>query len=306
MLRHRQYGYLNVAARYCGLARPLSRLYCEWQHGWHPVSHNFHPELVVGTDGRSFEVKHRKRFLVAREDQAACLRGHGYTDVHAVGLPIVYQKPTELPRREGSLLVMPVHSLAYTEHEWNFEQYANEIDAIRGMFVDVVVCVHPSCWQRGYWVDAFRRRGYVVIRGANFRDARAYERLASMMNQVEYVTSNGFGSHLVYAGFFGAKPSIYGTLAQMQVRDFAGSVLYQRHPQMLERVLTLHGEESLREDFPQLMIEPWLATRQDDWAREQLGWTNRRSPADLAELLGWKRFRVAKQLVAWLRERGGY
>lgn len=302
MLRHRQYGYLGVAARYCGLRRPLSKLYSEWQHGWHPPSHNFHPELVVGTDGRSAEVKQQKRFLVAREDQEQFLRSLGYADVHAVGLPLIYQPPAEVTRRAGALLVMPVHSLAYTQHSWNFEQYADEIEALRGRFAEIVVCVHPSCWERGYWVDAFQQRGFKVIRGANFRDARAYERLAALFGQVEFVTSNGFGSHLVYASFFGARASIDGTFAQIRAEDYAGSALYQRHPSMLERVVALLDEPALREEFPHLFRQPWQVELQVEWARDQLGWSCRRSPAELLELLGWRRFRAWKHLVALLRE----
>ena len=105
------YGAYQLAARYCGLSKPVRWFEGEWQHGWNPTDNVSHPEVITSTDGLSRHRRATHTFLVARDDEATALRRFGYRSVHAVGLPIVYQPKVQVDRLPGSLLVMPVHSL---------------------------------------------------------------------------------------------------------------------------------------------------------------------------------------------------
>jgi hypothetical protein len=106
--------------------------------------------------GHAMQYKHQL-FLTNREDNASYLKSCGYTNVHAVGLPVVYLEKRRIERVRGSLLVMPAHSLDYTTHShWKFEQYAQEIEKIAKYFKYVYVCVHPSCIKKGYWINEFQ------------------------------------------------------------------------------------------------------------------------------------------------------
>lgn len=121
-----QYGVEHVASRYCGLEQ-VHRYPGEWQHGWHPVEHNFHPEFVVGSTGISLHERRYKKFFVARQDQATYLTQHGYRHVEAIGLPIIYVGKPRVERLPRSLLVMPMHSVNDTTHDWDAESYAREV-----------------------------------------------------------------------------------------------------------------------------------------------------------------------------------
>jgi hypothetical protein len=286
-IEHVQYGVYAVAATYCGLPVPPRFFAGEWQHGWHPDDTVPHPEMITGTDGLSRHRRESQQFLVAREDQAQVLRRVGYRSVESVGLPIVYQPQPAVERSRGSLLVMPVHSLEYTKHDWNFEQYAQEIDAIRHRFSSVVVCISGPCFRRGYWVAAFERRGFPLISGAELSDANSYPRLAHIFSRFEFMTTNGFGSHLLYSALFGTKPSIYGTIAPLRADDFQGDGLYQNNPDVLTHVLELNTPAALRRRFPELFTLPWAATTRADWAAFQAGVQCKRAPGDLKQLLGW-------------------
>ena len=193
---HVQYGAYQVAASYCGFSVPPRAFLGEWQHGWAPPEMNFHPEAVTANDGLSLHRRSTHSYLVAREDQEHYLKQEGYASVHSVGLPIIYQRSQEVERLPGSLLVMPVHSLDYTTHDWNFEQFAREIHTIRNRFSSVVACVSPSCFRRGYWVEAFQERGIPLISGADYFDANSYQRLVRLFGRFDFMTTNGFGSHI--------------------------------------------------------------------------------------------------------------
>src|SRR5262249_11239822 len=157
------------------------------------------------------------------------LAANGYRNVKAIGLPIAYLAKATLERRAGSLLVMPAHSLEYTNHTWKFDEYADEIVRIAPRFSEVALCVHPSCLETGYWVDAFSKRGFTVYKGAAVNDRRGLERIATLLSSFEYVTTNTLGSHVAYASFCAAKVSIYGPYAEYRAEDFANTPFYNEN-----------------------------------------------------------------------------
>lgn len=287
-----QYGALKIAADYCGLATPFPSLRGEWQHGWHPPEHNVHPELVVGTTGKSRAKRNRRRQLVAREDQRAYLQSQGYRDVRAVGMPVLYVPPPRVERIPGSLLVMPSHSLATTRHAWNFAEYADQIAAIAPRFSRVVACIHPNCFQKDYWVSDFSARGVPIVSGAALFDANALHRMALFFSRFEFVTSNRMGSQHLYAPLFGAKPSIYGTYPLAAREDFAGSPVFSRCPELVDWYIQEHNEPKLRARYPALFCHPAEAGDFSTEARFQLGAEHRRSPEAMREALGWTPLRL--------------
>jgi hypothetical protein len=187
----------------------------------------------------------------------------------------------------GSLLVMPVHSLDTTTHQWDSEEYAEYIASIRHRFSSVVICVHPFCKQKGYWYPAFERRGFRIVEGALGSDSNSWERLRLLFESFEFVTTNGYGSHFVYAAYFGAKPSICGPYAQVRAEDFRDSPLYQDVPEILEPMLEACSEEVVRKDYPFLFVEPQKATTHISWAEQEVGADCRVSPAELRALFKW-------------------
>lgn len=295
------YGAASIAAEYCGRSWHLPPPLGEWQHGWHPAYQNVHPELVVGSTGMSTRSKEWKYFWVARNDQAEFLRSQGYKRVEAIGLPILYVSTAEISRVPRSLLVMPVHSLENTSHSWGFDEYADAIDQIRNHFSQVVVCVHPVCFKRGYWVEAFRSRGIAVVSGAEKGERRSLERMAALFSRFEYMTTNGFGSHLAYAAYFGAKPSIFGPFPRSSAEDFKDDGIYKECPDLIPIVSEMGSEESLRIQHAELFRKPWEAESRKEWAAHELGLDCRRSPAQLKRLFGWDGWGVTKFIARRLK-----
>lgn len=285
------YGADRVAAAYCSLRHELVRVPGIWQHGSTSRRRSFHPALIVGGLGSYDTVKSRERFWVAREDQAAVLEEHGYRHVKAIGLPVVYLQRTDTVRLPGSLLVMPVHSLDETAHSWQFPEYADYIDSIRSRFSCVVICIHPTCRKKGYWWPEFERRGYTLVEGAYGTDSNSLFRLQKLLQSFEFVTTNGYGSHLVYAPLFGAKMSIAGPYAKITEEDLRDAHLYREVPEVLGPTIEAISESCVRCDFPFFFREPQRAEVYQVWAREETGYDCRISPSEMIRLFGWTPFR---------------
>jgi FkbM family methyltransferase len=286
------YGASLATARYCGFERPPKPPRGYWMHGWGPKQYlEFDdPMLYFGP----VDLKGKEDYQwVSRKDEEDLLRRHGYKHVKAIGLPIVYAPRKAVMRRPGSLLVMPAHSGDDSTSEWKLDQYAEEIARIRPDFSEVWVCIHPSCWEHGYWVDAFRKRGFPLVQGALTPDRNALERVGRLLSSFDYVTSNGTGSHIAYAAYFGAKVSLYGTYAELGEKDLID--IPEKLPYTKAWVWAL-CEKTMRHYYPELFCHPGDAKQRIEWGQYEVGHDNKPTPAELRSLFGWTlNARVAHQ-----------
>ena len=247
------YGAAAIASVYCGLGDLDRNVHGIWQHGWVAKHVQISPDSLFGL---SVSDNKEEKYWVARADEEIYLRRQGFKHLKAIGLPIVYVEQEEVLRRQNSLLVMPAHSLEYTTHSWKFDEYADEIDRLRPGFSEIVVCVHPSCWEKGYWVDAFKKRGFRVVKGASVNDKNGLRRIHSLLATFEYVTTNGFGSHLAYASYMGAKVSFSGPFAEYRVEDFSNTPFYKENPNLIKPAIHAGSNRVLCQHFPHLFCHP--------------------------------------------------
>jgi hypothetical protein len=295
------YGDNFIAARYCGFKDIPKPVDGEWQHGWIDPSRNIHPEFVIGSDGKSSTRKY-KTYFVARNDQVEYLTAHGFKNVHAIGLPVIYTNEPVVERKKGSLLVLPVHSLSDTEEQWNDEEYASYIDSVSGKFNEIVLCLHKSCIDKENWIKAFSKRNIKVVIGADPDDCNTYNRLALLFSRFEYVTTNDIGSHIAYAAYFGAKPSIAGPRPRFERKDYERTVFYGNAPDVLDIVDNWYRTNHYKSKYPFLYLHPDQAESQQKWASFQLGGNEKKPPAELKAILGWRpvdrlMYRLKKRLI---------
>jgi hypothetical protein len=284
------YGCRGILAKYCGFTNIPWQGYLDpqgsnWQHGWHPPAHNVHPEIIVGTDGKSSEFKQTKRFFVAREDQRIALDSFGYRWVTAIGMPILYVERPILQRIPKSLLVMPSHSLDDTKHSWDFSQFSQSLSQIIPEYDFVAACIHPACIRKGFWLKEFESLGIPVIEGAVNGDQNALYRMANLLSSFTDVVGNGFGSHLVYANCFGANVFLLPPWPKNTEEDFKSSGFYKNNPDAIRLILQLTAEESVRQSYPFLFTRGGPADR--SWGKTQLGSSHVQTPPKIKRLVGW-------------------
>jgi precorrin-6B methylase 2 len=279
-----QYGAGLVVSRYCRLSYRPEKINGYWEHGW--LSHHrlVDPRVAFGVVDQK---KQGGNCWVGTQIIANYLKKNGYS-ARAIGLPIAYVEPKSYERKKNSLLVMPAHSLDYTQHEWRFEEYVDAILSIRAEFALVTACIHPSCLKHGYWVKEFEKAGIPIIPGANANDLNALERVRALMSQFEFVTTNAYGSLLAYGGAFGAKVSIFGPYCSLRREDFTNAVFYQDQPGLIDKTVDLLNEKIVRSVYPDFFCHPIEAKQRVEWGLEQIGWSNRISPAEMRRCFGWE------------------
>lgn len=270
-----------------------------WMHGWLPAYHNVHPALIAlhkkegQAAGYDFaaQVAAEKADVpqwVARADQAAYLAAHGYRHVRAIGLPIAYLPPPAVTRVPGSLLVLPPHS--HRNHgpgDPLAEAYADAIDGVRRRFEHVWVGISEDDILDRQWLEAFRRRGIGVFTTTDRGDSRTLARLRHVLSAFEYVTTNGFGSHIALAAYCGAKVSVFGPFADFPRERMAATHAMKMHPELLDAACELCTEEAVRRHYPFLFADPDQAVARPEWGAAEVGEPCRVAPAELRTLFGW-------------------
>ncbi len=290
------YGDTLVAAKHCGFPDIPFHLKGEWQHGANMPERNCDPDLVIGSDGLSYTRKHNTYF-VARMDQEQYLKSLGFKSVHAIGLPIVYVPTVAWPRVPETLLVMPTHTLPEMSVTKAEDDYVSFINEQRSRFATTIVCLHRNCYDNSPWRRKFKEIGITVVRGADPDDVYSYEKLSMLFSTVECMTTNGFGSHVPYAAYFGAKVSICGTVPEYEQSDFANVPFYKNNPRMFDLIQECMIQ--IRKSHHYLYCMPTDATERKNWAAEVLGADNKRTPTELRNLFGWDlRSRLLRKIVA--------
>lgn len=278
------YGANNVLSKYLNVKFIDKKKYnIAYTHGWKPDYFlNSDPRIIYS---HSF-LKKNHLIFVARESIKKYLISQGYTNVHSIGMPVVYLPEKKYRRIPNSLLIMPSHSLDYTKHNhWKFKEYVEEIKKIKHHFKEVFICIHPSCIKKNYWVNEFKEAGFNnIITGIDIRDINALFRLKKMMESFEFVTTNGFGSHLAYAAFFGAKISIYGSYNEYKKEDFADDPYFINNPEILEKSLELYSENIVKYNYSELFKEPHMATTNTEWGKYEVGFYDKRNKKNLINL----------------------
>jgi FkbM family methyltransferase len=166
-----------------------------------------------------------------------------------------------------------------------------------------VVCVNNLCWNSGLWVPEFQAAGFKVIRGADSKDPKTLEHMASLFRQFEFVTTNAYGSHLAYASFFGAKVSIFGPYFELSGESLQNIPFYVDNPHLIPLAIASSSEETVRKYYPAFFRTPAEATDQTDWGRRAVGWDQRVSPSEMRKLFGWTlRDRVQERITGRIKK----
>jgi hypothetical protein len=186
------------------------------------------------------------------------------------------------------LLVLPPHGhQTHGPGDPLAEAYADAIAGKRSNFSEVWLCLNVDDFQRSEWIDAFRKRNIPMLIGADPGDRQTLHRFKRLLSTFEYVTTNGFGSHIAYAAAAGAKVSVFGPFAECPRAVMANCFVAQVKPSLTDVLLNLHSEAELRKHYPTLFTEPERAVTQELWGRREIGADLCLGPDELKDLLGW-------------------
>ncbi|MEO5364482.1 MAG: hypothetical protein H7838_12780 [Magnetococcus sp. DMHC-8] len=293
------YGAARLVADQLGIKNPpVSRV--SWTHGWRQdlvradqLACDAHLGVIGQPDTTVIIPAHRRRpYLVATKAIEALLRDSGFPDTRAVGLPFTYAPPDPtVTRIPDSLLVMPTHVLLRMEARANEIEYLEYIQSIAHQFSRVVFCINLSCAGTGLWINNLEKYGFDYVFGAGLMDQMALHRMRRLFDTFEYMTSNGIGSHFVYAGLCRVKVSLAGPLDRypwdLHKNEPAWQDPVEREKQILSASMFQH--DFIKQRYPWLYREPRDGVECVEWAREESGYYNKVSFVELAHLFGWVR-----------------
>jgi hypothetical protein len=225
--------------------------------------------------------------LVARQDEADLMSRHGYRDVRAIGMPIVYVPDPQVARLPGSLLVVPTHSLTGDNHADRspFVRYADSIKALIGQFKKITVCVHPNCRRNGLWVKEFSEPGIEIVYGAETSDANALRRMRTLFAQFESMTTNEWGSHVAYALAFGARVSIAGQPIAGDPALHARDLMWQNNAAMMATAFSPEVAAARRTFLERLYVSATEGRADVTFGRWLIGADNQISPEEMRDIL---------------------
>jgi hypothetical protein len=275
------YGISHIIANKLGLDKP-PRSFAYWMHGWAVEKNITHPRDI------SYGGNREDTILVTTKEQEMTLKEFGYQKAVAVGLPFIYcEKWPQITRRENTLLVMPNHSSAFADHSANQEKYIQEISSLRRYFSKVVVSIHGTCAQKGFWISSLEKYKIPWLVGASTEDKNSLQRMHNLLASFEYMTTNTLGSHVLYSSYLGCKTSIYGQYYEIARKDFIEDPWYKKNPVLLDKHLQLFEERNIRSIFPWFFCHPQQAPSCQEWAKDLIGEKNKVTPQRISELLGW-------------------
>ena len=300
------YGANRIACDYCDMEPAGLEIPGYWMHGWIPAYHNVDPAFIAlhkkdgqhagyDYDAQIRDEKERTPQWVSRADQADFLGVHGHRQVKAIGLPITYLPDVNVRRVPGSLLVMPPHShKIHGSEDPLAELYASAIADLRSDFEHIWVCLNEDDLAKRQWVESFRRRGIGVFPSVDQSDPHTLLRLKEMLSTFECVTTNGYGSHIAYAAYWGARISVFGPFADFPIDRMARTHAVKMFPRLLDTAYGLCTEAALRKHYPFLFVDPAKATRNQEWGAAEVGHGHRLPPDGLATLFGWTTVRPSE------------
>lgn len=259
----------------------------QWQHGWHPPSHNIDPSLVLG--GSGLESKTSRNY-VWRKDQEIYLKSKGYNNIYTIGCPFLYLEEIDVKRVISSLLIVPPHSsstkvigICHADAQHQMRSYLESIKDYANEFDHVAVCVGYPCYMRGHYLDVIREYGYSAIPGAHISDVNSILRIALIFSIFEVMTSPVSGSHFAYAAYFGAKLSLFG-YNQWSVYDtkyMATQPLFKSRPELLKRLPVIRNFSELNK----FRVTPIESATSVDFGKRQLGFSHKQTPSDIRNLV---------------------
>ncbi len=273
------YGASHIIAHDLGLHK-APRSFAYWTHGW------VYTEPIESSKEINCLAKPSDVVLVATQKEADILRLEGYHKAHAVGMPFLYTKEIEIKRHPRSLLVMPAHSGSQSSIEVDEESYISKLLVLKPFFSEIVACIHSSCVVNNYWIPSLEKAGIPWVLGASVFDRNSLQKMRTIFQNFEYMTTNTIGSHIPYAAYCGCKVSIYD-YSRFKLKAYEKDPWYQKNPDLLLKQYELCQEEALARRFPKFFTHPTEAILHWDWAIQVLGEPYHQSSETIAHLLGW-------------------
>ena len=276
-----RYGFSHVLARYCNyIVTPRS--FANWIHGWIYEDDPTVEDLMCSGLPRDVRV------IVRNERERLALIGDGFRDVIVGGLPFGYVKQQHRNRINNSLIAYPPHSTEAERMVTSQVEYLDYLESLKADFDSVFVSI--GFHDLGSEMHrAATSRGIHVVQGARPDDANSLLRVRAILDSFEYVTSNVFGSHVLYALFAESAFSFCGPIFSLYAPELLHNASCEHWSRnYIEKQLWVLSKSFLVAKFSRFLCShPSLGVKDKVFADDQIGFFNQLTPSQVVRNLGW-------------------
>jgi hypothetical protein len=276
-----RYGFTAVLARFLG-KRSVPRAFCEWMHGWYWFEDELVPADVFGPLRNKFSYP----MVVVNTLQLEKVRGWGYSNIFAGGLPICYVPEVGVSRNPHSLIGFLEHSAEQERFSVPDIAFLDFLADHRKNYEYVGVCVF-ALDKSPELSREIERRGLWEVSGADPRDRNSMIRTREIFEHFGNVVGNCMGSYIAYGFFFGANVTLFTPFFQKPPDVFLGTS-QGYSPADIERFLHFWSEPYARAKFPDLFLEVGRASNADrERGKAYVGWNSVMSKSEIVRVASW-------------------
>ncbi len=272
------YGAAHVVAASLGFAKPPVST-STWVHGCEIVPV---PRPAFSPHFNTPEQTH----LVSNRATQQWWHDNGFSKAVAVGCPFLYTGPSGRERIPDSVLAMPNHGLPNCAVDLEHTQkWLQTLTQLKLKHACVVVCLHAD--DIAQLSPVIESHGLSWIEGAKVQTL-SLPRMRAMFDSFEYMVTDAQGSHLAYASWCGCKVAMLPPFYVRQWEHFKDHPHMKQNPQTRMNLI-FHQPENIRARLPFFFVDD-LSQAQcpREWAEGILGMESKRTPEELARLLGWQ------------------
>jgi hypothetical protein len=243
-------------------------------------------------------------FFVANNDLKDFLVLHGYKNVHAIGLPIIYTNYSTIQRLKKSILLLPNHGVNLDEDIFqnlnkkpDYTEYFMFAKSISKYFEHMTISLHRNDYTKEN-IDLFSEiKNLKIVKGGDPDDQNSLNRMASLFRSHEYATSNVVQSALIYAGYFGCKISISGppslnytfdTLIWLKKINGGDALI----PKITSGIKSVENQCNFLRISPNQLLD---SQTHENWSSKLLGIDHKKSPEELGNILGVSSLNLLKK-----------
>ena len=281
-----RYGFSYVLAQRCNRRKP-PRSFAFWIHGWRNTK-GF-PESKLTAELLACQYLPKDTTIVVRNDvEKQVVVREGFSDVLIGGLPFAYIKQQHSKRHKDCLLTFLPHSVEFVRTKSDQKQYMDYLESLKNDFESIYVSLY-SIDNLGPMEKAAKHRGLNTIQCAKPDDRNSLFRIRSILDSFEYVTTNVWGSHMLYALYSGCKFSFTGPIYEYKEELFStkkvNNIYSKKSHESLEY---LQSEEYLRSNYSYFFKDnPKQGINDLVFAKEEIGEKNLLTKPQIEKALGW-------------------
>ncbi len=283
-----RYGFSSLLATQIGY-KIIPRSFANWQHGWIWWGAKSSEELMIDKS-----LKNESRFIVSKDAEKNILKAEGFKKVWVGGLPFAYTVSSNLNRVAGSLLAMPTHTAEQTDDQTKHKfknfyiEYLDYLESIKEQYSSVWVSVYDLDHSQEL-VNEIMKRGLYPIKGAQHNDMNCLQRMRSIFDTFEFVTSDSIGSHIIYSMYSGCKVSICGPDLLQVDSDFrVNEVSKSFSENYIKTQVYYSSRKYVTENFKFLFVDkPSSGFCSEEYAKKAIGFNNKLQRDEILEALQW-------------------